>query len=148
MKRSVYSGTTFTSKVTFGTSTQKRNQTTEKWDVLSAVCLERHPIITKPMQDIEKRYQEMLRQIEFENSLMSDFEIRVEEEKGLKWKQMSTDNKMDTVTIQTAQDFEDLAEQELKKFQFASRITGMRYNRIMFQNYTVSLKIESLIVIV
>ena len=100
----------------------------EKWDLLSAVCLERHPVITKPMQDIEARFQETLKQIEFENSLLSDFEIEMKKELDEKQKQKSgrmlTDDDTDIVSNQTKQDFLDSSEQELTKFKFAPRISG------------------------
>ncbi|XP_034194520.1 mitochondrial ribosomal protein L46 [Osmia lignaria lignaria] len=93
--------------------------TDNKWDLISAVCLERHPVITKPMKDIEIRYQKVLRQMEFENSLLSNFELQKEKEKKLKEKQV--DWEKEVLVIQTAEDFEDLWEEELKNFEFAPR---------------------------
>ncbi|XP_033226957.1 39S ribosomal protein L46, mitochondrial [Belonocnema kinseyi] len=92
-----------------------------KWDLVSAVCLERHPIITKPMTDLEQRFQESLNQIEFENSYKSDHELKVEQDNKLKGQPVNDDTE---VTIkQTAQDFEDAYKEEFEKFNFASRIT-------------------------
>ncbi|XP_076674519.1 mitochondrial ribosomal protein L46 isoform X2 [Andrena cerasifolii] len=122
------------SKVIFRASSQQDFETVEKWDLLSAVCLERHPIITKPMQDIETRFQETLKQIEFENSLLSDFEIQMKKEVDQKQKQkqksewMLTDSDTDIVSNQTKQDFLDSSEQELTKFKFAPRISEAEEN--------------------
>lgn len=93
-----------------------------KWDLVSAVCLERHPIITKPMTDFEQRFQESLNQIEFENSYKSDHELRVERDNKLKDQPVNDDTEV-TIT-QTAQDFEDACKEEFDKFKFASRLTG------------------------
>ncbi|KAL2723144.1 hypothetical protein V1477_019735 [Vespula maculifrons] len=95
-----------------------------KWDLLSAVCLERHPIITKPMNEIETNYYNLLKRIEYENSMKSDHELKLEKEK-LEQKQPLESNIADTdiVSLQTAQEFEDSCQEELKNFQFASRIT-------------------------
>lgn len=121
MKKSLYAGTLPTSKVIIRTLSQNI-ETAEKWDLLSAVCLERQPIITKPMQDIQIRYQNMLQQIEFENSLMSDFEIRIQKEKQQPKK--LKDDKINIVSLQTTQDFQETVEQELINFKFAPRING------------------------
>ena len=81
----------------------------EKWDLLSAVCLERHPVITQSMLDIETRYHKMQQQVEFENSMISDFEMQKQDKKNQK----------------TIQDFEDSWEKELTNFKFAERISSM-----------------------
>ncbi|XP_012344784.1 39S ribosomal protein L46, mitochondrial isoform X1 [Apis florea] len=108
-----------TSKVISRTLSEQDIDVLEKWDLLSAVCLERHPIITKPMLDIEARYQKMLQYIEFENSMISDFEMQKQKEKNQKIKLSASEK---TTSTQTIQDFEDSWEEELTKFKFASRI--------------------------
>lgn len=96
----------------------------EKWDLYSAVCLERHPMIIQPMQDIELKYYNMLRKIEFENSLKCDHELKAEKEK--EQKSVRTDDQdEDAVLIQTIQDFEDSSQEELNSFKFAPTITSM-----------------------
>ncbi|XP_012233614.1 large ribosomal subunit protein mL46 isoform X2 [Linepithema humile] len=104
----------------------------KKWDLYSAVCLERHPIIIQPMQDIELKFHNILKKIEFENSLKCDHELRVEKEK--KKKPISVDDE-DVVLIQTAQDFEDSCQEELDSFKFAPTIT--KFDK---ENITSSLK--------
>ncbi|XP_076183636.1 mitochondrial ribosomal protein L46 [Ptiloglossa arizonensis] len=121
-------GTLPTSKVIIRTLSQNI-ETAEKWDLLSAVCLERQPIITKPMQDIQIRYQNMLQQIEFENSLMSDFEIRIQKEKQQPKK--LKDDKINIVSLQTTQDFQETVEQELINFKFAPRINEIEDNVVV-----------------
>ncbi|XP_054008625.1 39S ribosomal protein L46, mitochondrial [Hylaeus anthracinus] len=112
-------GTSSTSKVILRALSQN-TEVVKKWDLMSAVCLERHPIITKPMLDIQVRYQELLRQIEFENSLLSEFELKVEKEKEQKQKASKNDD-VNIVYHQTTQDYLDSAEEELQKFTFAPR---------------------------
>ncbi|XP_076626523.1 mitochondrial ribosomal protein L46 isoform X2 [Colletes latitarsis] len=109
---------------------------TGTWDLLSAVCLERHPIITKSMQDIEFRFKELKLQEEYENSLLSDFEIRLKKESQLTKKVTTDDDDDDDVLVhQTAQDYEDANKQELKNFKFAPRISEFEED-----NKVVSLK--------
>lgn len=69
-----------------------------------------------------------MNQIEFENSLKSDHEMRKEkdtiEQEMLKSGKMELDLDADTRTLQTARDYEDLNQEELAKFQkiIASRV--------------------------
>jgi len=97
---------------------------TRKWDLYSAVCLERHPVIMQSMQEIELKFYNMLKKIEFENSLRSDHELRKEREKNEK-KSSNTDSTDVSVLIQTAQDFEDNCQEELNSFKFAPTVTSM-----------------------
>ncbi|EFN76605.1 39S ribosomal protein L46, mitochondrial [Harpegnathos saltator] len=99
---------------------------TKKWDLYSSVCLERHPIITQSMQEIELKFYNMLKKIEFENSLKCDHELKREREQNQQNISITSniDNKDDTILIQTAQDFEDSNQEELDNFKFAPRITS------------------------
>lgn len=106
------------SEVTATASSDQNIVVAERWDLLSAVCLERHPVITKPMNDVEIRYDKMLRQVEFENSILSDFELRKRQETK---KATNRTNSENVAIHQTAQDFEDACEEELNKFKFAPR---------------------------
>ncbi|KAL6258091.1 hypothetical protein P5V15_010009 [Pogonomyrmex californicus] len=96
--------------------------TKKKWDLYSAVCLERHSSIIQPMQEIEKRFHNMLMKIEYENSLKSDHELRKKREEKQK-KPSNIDSTDVNIVIQTAQDFEDNAKEEFKNFKFAPTIT-------------------------
>lgn len=98
---------------------------TKKWDLYSAICLERHPVITQPMQEIELKFHNILKKIEYENSMKSDHELRTEREK--KQKNSSNINNVDNtdILLQTAQDLEDNYQEELNNFKFAPRVTSM-----------------------
>ncbi|EFN74170.1 39S ribosomal protein L46, mitochondrial [Camponotus floridanus] len=101
-----------------------------KWDLYSAVCLERHPVIIQPMQEIELKFYNMLKKIEFKKSLKCDHELRVEkEEKQKKSKDASTKEKdvNKKISIQTAQDFEDNCQEEFNSFKFAPTVTSDTY---------------------
>lgn len=52
------------------------SQTAKKWDISVGVALIRLPVIAPPMTDVEKKYDEVMRAEEHENSLMSDFELQ------------------------------------------------------------------------
>ncbi|CAL7948129.1 unnamed protein product [Xylocopa violacea] len=118
-------------KVMSGMLCEQDIRVEEKWDLLSAVCLERHPVITKPMRDIEARYQKILQQIEFENSMISDFEIQQRNEKNQK-KEFESE---DIGSKRIIEDLEDSWEEELANFKFASRESGTEKD-----NTVVSLK--------
>lgn len=120
-----------------------------KYDLLVGIQLERLPVVTKSLNKIQREYQvrieriittklkillshlilffvqELLTQLEFENSHKSDFEIQ--SEKDIKMAEMIKSGKIevdfDAVTKQTSQDLKDLWKEERSKFQLASRIT-------------------------
>lgn len=98
---------------------------TKKWDLYSAVCLERHPVIIQPMQEIELKFYNLLKKIEYENSMKSDYELKIEKEK--KQKKSSSTNDMDNmdILVQTTQDIEDNYQEELNNFKFAPTVTSM-----------------------
>lgn len=94
----------------------------EKWDLLSAVCLERRPIITQPKNEIETKYQALLDQIDLEHSMLCDFEIRgmIEKKKGTLKK---NDDTRGVIAGQTTDEFEAVSKEEYKQFVFAPRVT-------------------------
>ncbi|XP_017886981.1 39S ribosomal protein L46, mitochondrial [Ceratina calcarata] len=121
-------GVSLASKVIRRTLSEESIEVEGKWDLLSAVCLERHPVITRPMQDLETRYQEMLEQIQFENSLMSNFELKKEAAKNRKDDPSDSDHIM---TYQMIQDLEDSWEDELEKFKLAPRVSETKEDNIV-----------------
>lgn len=106
----------------YSTSAQVRRK---KWDLMSAVCLERKPVLSRELNEIERKFSRMLADIELENSHRSDHEVRYEAEmlqaELLKSKSMDLD--IEQTVQQTAQDFEDAAVDEYNKFVFGSRIS-------------------------
>ncbi|XP_001865107.2 39S ribosomal protein L46, mitochondrial [Culex quinquefasciatus] len=99
-------------------------KTKEKWDLLAGVLVERLPVVTKTMEPIEAKFKSILDQIEFENSLKSNHELRKETEKRqaelLKAGKIDLDSE---ALKQTAQDLEDAYNDELSKFKPAPRLT-------------------------
>ncbi|XP_064632831.1 large ribosomal subunit protein mL46-like [Lineus longissimus] len=104
-----------------GISTSKNQH--EKWHLCSAVCLERSPVLTPPMTDIETQYFNHLQTLEREYSVLSDHELR--HKKDLERAEKKKKGEDDDVeqNIQTALDVEDVWEQELQEFKPVSRIT-------------------------
>lgn len=96
----------------------------EKWDLLAGVLVERLPVVTKTMEPIEAKFKSILDQIEFENSLKSNHELRKETEKRqaelLKAGKIDLDSE---ALKQTAQDLEDAYNDEFSKFKPAPRVT-------------------------
>jgi len=98
----------------------------KKWDLYSAVCLERHPVIIKPMHETELKFYNLLKQIEFENSLICNYELKKKEEEEYKKLKKADDDNLDSL-VQTIQDFEDNYQEELDNFKFAPTVTGIYY---------------------
>jgi len=48
----------------------------KRWQLIGAVCLERLPTITTPMNDIETNVAALLSHVENEHSSLSDHELR------------------------------------------------------------------------
>lgn len=102
------------------------SQSKKKWDLMSAVCLERKPLITRELNEIEKKVQDLMYQVELENSMKSDHELRciADELRAQKLLEKTLNVDMiDDALQQTGQDFVDVGLNELKKFTPASRIT-------------------------
>ncbi|XP_060526789.1 large ribosomal subunit protein mL46 [Cylas formicarius] len=94
----------------------------EKWDVLTAVLLERGPVITRAMNDLEKAFSEYLSAVEYERSLINEVELKLEQE--TKVLQLTKEaNDIDLVLTQTTRDVIDAAKEELLQFKAAPRIT-------------------------
>ncbi|KAG6445424.1 39S ribosomal protein L46, mitochondrial [Manduca sexta] len=92
------------------------------WDIVTGVCVERLPVVTPPLNEIQKKYKDMLYKIEIEKSLKSDHELRHENDKvqAELLKNESADIDFDAVSKITAQDFEDACNEEYTQFKFAS----------------------------
>jgi len=95
-----------------------------KWDLISAVCLERTPTITPLPTPIEKEMLNMLEKLELVNSLKSDHELWQEKDKKLaKNRKALEEADPDLASRQTSQDYEDACNEELAKFEFSPKTT-------------------------
>ncbi|XP_075235110.1 mitochondrial ribosomal protein L46 [Lycorma delicatula] len=106
-------------------STDIDNQNREKWDLFSAVSLERKPVIARKLNDLEQKMFELLRKIELENSSKSNHEYQIVMDK-LKLEELKKGKSkinLDNIPEKTAQDFEDASLKELSNFGFADRET-------------------------
>lgn len=92
---------------------------TKEWDLIVGVCLERHPIITKPMNDIEKRYYEYLRMKQSEECLKCDFELQYEKAQA----NVPTEDENEMANMHYVKELQSTTLDELKKFKLASRVT-------------------------
>lgn len=90
-----------------------------QWRIMSAVCIERKPVLTQEMTEMEKKFSAMLTKLENERSMLSDHELRHKEDmkhaEKMK-KDEEEDIDLDIATKQTAQDFEDASIDELQSF--------------------------------
>ncbi|KAK4883511.1 hypothetical protein RN001_006830 [Aquatica leii] len=108
----------------FSRSIHQTESHNSKWDLLAAVCVERKPIITPLLNDIEQKYHNLLTQIEYENSLKSDHELQHEHDLKQKELLKKGEGDLDMTAKETAQDFLDACNEELAKFKFGDRVTA------------------------
>lgn len=94
------------------------------WQLKAAVCLERHALISPPMSDLQKRYSDLISQIEYEQSLLSSHEVRRVQDQIRAQKLASGEIEAEETEkhVQTAQDFEDVAKEERSQFRIAERL--------------------------
>lgn len=104
-------------RVVMPASTQVRPSS--EWQLVSAVALERKPVITRDFNEFERRYLEMLRTMEVEASLLSDHELQVKAESQRK----ASADEGSGIKIQTANDIAEEWHKKAKEFQPASRLT-------------------------
>ncbi|XP_017059556.1 39S ribosomal protein L46, mitochondrial [Drosophila ficusphila] len=106
--------------------TQSTAAATEKWDLYAGILVERLPVVSKTLSPLEKKFQDVLWRVEYENSLKSDHEVKHEREivqaELIKQGKVQVDLE-DSGSKQTAQDLKDNYIEELKKFQFGDRTT-------------------------
>ncbi|XP_054732982.1 39S ribosomal protein L46, mitochondrial [Anastrepha obliqua] len=107
-------------------SSSSTTESTENWDLYASVLVERLPIVSKSLTNLEREFQEHLWRVEFENSLKSDYELKHERDQIqselIKKGEMEVDLD-DSSSKMTAQDLKDAYSEELKNFQTALRST-------------------------
>uniref|UniRef100_A0A8D2APW9 Mitochondrial ribosomal protein L46 n=1 Tax=Sciurus vulgaris TaxID=55149 RepID=A0A8D2APW9_SCIVU len=96
------------------------------WRLLGALCLQRPPLISKSLTPLQEEMAALLQQIEIENSLYSDHELRAldEAQRLAKKKADLYDEEQDEKDILLVQDLEDIWEQKFLQFKPGARITG------------------------
>ncbi|XP_003788703.1 39S ribosomal protein L46, mitochondrial [Otolemur garnettii] len=94
------------------------------WRLLGAMCLQRPPLVSKPLTPLQEEMEALLKQIEIEKSLYSDHELRgLEESQRLARKKADFYDEEDEEDILLAQDLEDMWEQTFLQFKPGARIT-------------------------
>jgi large subunit ribosomal protein L46 len=108
------------------TDTNLAKDTKPKWDLLCGVCLERKPSMSRQPREIEVKFAQMLQEIEEENSLKSDHELRLEADlrRAVELKKGKISHEeMSKISGQTALEFEDACRKEVEAFKLAPRVT-------------------------
>nr|XP_019582289.1 PREDICTED: 39S ribosomal protein L46, mitochondrial [Rhinolophus sinicus] len=95
------------------------------WHLLGALCLQRPPLVSKPLTPLQEEIAALLQQIEIERSLYSDHELRAldEAQRLAKRKADLYDDEEDEKNILMVQDLEDMWEQKFLQFKPGARIT-------------------------
>eukprot|EP00088_Acartia_fossae_P043961 TRINITY_DN4654_c0_g1_i2.p1 TRINITY_DN4654_c0_g1~~TRINITY_DN4654_c0_g1_i2.p1 ORF type:complete len:275 (+),score=67.65 TRINITY_DN4654_c0_g1_i2:118-942(+) len=103
-------------------STAAQAQPAPAWDLFAVVCLERPPVIVPPLSKMETDMLNLLKEKEFENSFMSDHEMRHmrDLERAQKKGKEPTDEVLDESAMITALDMEDKWKTEAETFTPAS----------------------------
>ncbi|XP_022910308.1 large ribosomal subunit protein mL46 [Onthophagus taurus] len=97
--------------------------TSQKWDLISAVCIERRPTLAPPSTGLQENFKKYLDKVELERSHKSNHEIRHEQDLIQAEQLKKGDGDVDMALKQTAQDFFDASREELKRFKVAEKIT-------------------------
>ncbi|XP_015449678.1 39S ribosomal protein L46, mitochondrial isoform X2 [Pteropus alecto] len=108
----------------------KPSNSMSPWSLLGAVCLQRPPLVSKPLTPLQKEMAALLQQIEIERSLYSDHELRAldEAQRLAKRKADLYDEEEDEQNILLVQDLEDMWEQKFLQFKPGARITADEKN--------------------
>ncbi|XP_051004705.1 39S ribosomal protein L46, mitochondrial [Acomys russatus] len=102
----------------------KPSSSRSPWRLLGALCLQRPPLITKPLTPLQEEMAGLLQQVEIERSLYSDHELRAldEAQRLAKKKADLYDDEQDE-GITLVQDLEDMWEQAFLQFKPGARVT-------------------------
>ncbi|KAK3584876.1 hypothetical protein CHS0354_023461 [Potamilus streckersoni] len=108
--------------------TNSSNQNPRAWQLFSAVCLERYPVITDELTPLESKFKTLMHLMEKENSLLSYHEKRLKDESIQAAKKYDDDDDETVRKTQYAVDLEDQWENEYNQFTPANRITDADRN--------------------
>lgn len=110
------------------TSTSNSYKQLTKWNLFASVCIERMPVITCDVNDLENRYSNLINELNVRKSLLSDHELRhlKDLEVAEKRKQSGDQAGSREVVIETAVDYEDQCLKQLQSFTFAERHTSQK----------------------
>ena len=94
----------------------------------ASVCVERMPVITCDMNDLENRYSNLINEINVRRSLLSNHELRHLKDLERAKKKNDKDDQQELI-IETAIDYEDKQLKQLKSFEFAKRKTTAEFDK-------------------
>jgi hypothetical protein len=90
----------------------------------ASVCIERVPIITCDMDKLEKRYSNLINELNIRKSLLSDHELRhLKDLEIANKRKLAGEQDNQEIVIETAVDFEDKCMKQLQSFSFGERKT-------------------------
>uniref|UniRef100_H2Y6P3 Large ribosomal subunit protein mL46 N-terminal domain-containing protein n=1 Tax=Ciona savignyi TaxID=51511 RepID=H2Y6P3_CIOSA len=99
------------------------NREPSPWKICAAVCQIRLPIQTRELSDIEKKYAELTNTLEYERSVLSDWEVEKNRQAELIRDIESGEKNPEEMDFKVSnQDLEEMCETELQQFQESNEI--------------------------
>ena len=92
------------------------------WRLFAAACVERLPVVTQERSDIEERYWRFVQQLELQQSVLSDHEVRLAMEAQKLRSGILEDDDLETLS---GLDVEEQYDKKFNSFVTASRRTGV-----------------------
>jgi len=121
----IFKNFSINSKINSSSSIKENSKSPIAWDLFASVCIERMPIITCDMNDLENRYSNLINELNIRNSLQSDHELRHLKDLEIAEQRKTAGNQENReVVIETAVDYEDQCLKQLRSFKFADRQTN------------------------
>lgn len=111
-------------------SNESEKDTNLKTRLFASVCIERMPVITCDANDLEKRYLNLINELNIRNSYLSDHELRHRKDLERQHKRDKTKVQEDDLLIETALDFEEKCLKELNAIKLGERRLGSDFDKL------------------
>jgi len=110
--------------------TLAKPKTEPAWDLVSAVCIERPALIVPPLNTIETKMKKLLTDLEYENSMKNDHEMRsIQDMERAQKKKDGVDDSTGKDAVITALDMEDKWKAESLEFKAEQILTEADKNQ-------------------
>jgi len=130
LQRRLHFAKCVSSSMLSSSSSSSSSYSSAKWDLVSAVCVERKPVVTPAMNQLEIEMTKMLQRKELEQSMLNDHEIKYRRDKERQERKRRGEilEGDEEEVEKTTHDLEDAWKKDAKDFVPASRITEADIN--------------------